>query len=39
MTSSARASPQPIQWLLLTAMAVWGMNLSAVKALTAWTKP
>jgi drug/metabolite transporter (DMT)-like permease len=35
MTSSAHASPQPIQWLLLTAMAVWGMNLSAVKALTA----
>lgn len=35
MTSSARASPQPIQWLLLIAMAVWGMNLSAVKALTA----
>ncbi|MCW5658319.1 MAG: DMT family transporter [Burkholderiaceae bacterium] len=24
----------PIQWLLLAAMAVWGLNLSAVKALT-----
>ena len=27
--------PQSIRWLLLAAMVAWGVNLSAVKALTA----
>ena len=35
MIAQARSSTLPIQWLLLGAMAVWGLNLSAVKALTA----
>jgi drug/metabolite transporter (DMT)-like permease len=34
MTTRAHASLRPIQWLLLAAMAAWGLNLSAVKALT-----
>jgi drug/metabolite transporter (DMT)-like permease len=34
MTTHAHRSLQPIQWLLLVAMAAWGLNLSAVKALT-----
>jgi drug/metabolite transporter (DMT)-like permease len=35
MNAHPRESSRPIQWLLLAAMAAWGLNLSAVKALTA----
>src|SRR5690349_21369024 len=35
MSSRTSVAVLPIQWLLLGAMAVWGLNLSAVKALTA----
>jgi drug/metabolite transporter (DMT)-like permease len=35
MTTQARASTNSVQWMLLAAMAAWGLNLSAVKTLTA----
>jgi drug/metabolite transporter (DMT)-like permease len=35
MTLQARSSELPMRWLLVAAMAAWGLNLSAVKALTA----
>ena len=34
MTALTGRPQRPIQWLLLAAMAAWGLNLSAVKALT-----